>query len=383
MTQIVTNFQLIEARFKHLFIDLKAVKKNMAKQTAPLPEPAMDRELLAVEKQARHEKKINRQQEQAYLDDIAAQLHLSIERQLGHELQDTDNLYLKILSIDPLIPQLLDVLAAKACTISRIEALASQLPWLYQDLLKMLKSPQYQRKDTKGKVLTANTLWMALSFFGIENLKMIVPYLMVRRCLPSVTDPYPRIKNRLWEQALANAMACKNLAGFYAVNENQAFSLGMLYVLGKITVVKLYFKLFDQLQLVEIKKAHDQLQHQRHTALVKLEPSGELLNRLLDKYADQTAANLITHLELRRLKIADGAKHLAAHKSLAELTGLGRVLKQGIGYAQYRILKKHNLITMQESKDYLRVFQLPIGALEVLKSTDLRSLNFKTELKSS
>ncbi|MFT6899842.1 MAG: hypothetical protein ACJA13_004284 [Paraglaciecola sp.] len=377
MTQKMATSQLIETRFKHLFIDLKAVKKIMAEKTEPpnKSDIAIDRELLAVEKQARHTKKINKQVEQDYLDSTLDDLHHTLEQQLSEENKDTNNLYQKVLGIDPVIPELLDLLCVKACTISRLEVLAVQIPWLYKDLLKMVNSPKYQRVDSRGKILTANTLRVALSFFGVEKLKMVIPFLIVRRCLPIITDPYPRIKHRIWEQAIATAMVSKNLASFNAVDRNQAFTLGLFQVLGKIAVIKLYFKLFDQVQIDAIKKAHDKLKHKQHAALAKLEPSGEFLNILLDKYAAPTSARLITHMDLRRLPIHDAAQQLAEQQSVDELTGLSRVLVQATGYAQYRILKNHNLISMEEAKEYLRLFALPVGALEVLKTTDVRSLD--------
>ena len=383
MTEQMATFQLIETRFKHLFIDLKAVKKIMAEKTEPakIHDIAIDRELLAVEKQARHEKKINQQIEQDYLDSTLDNLHRTLEQRLSEELKDTGILYQKVLGIDPVIPQLLDLLAVKACTISRLEALAVQIPWLYKDLLKMVNSPKYQRVDSRGKILTADTLRVALSFFGVEHLKMVIPFLTVRRCLPLITDPYPRLKHRIWEQAIATAMSSKSLASFNGVEKNQAFTLGMLQVLGKIAVVKLYFKLFDQVQIDAMKEAHDKLQHKPHAALAKLEPSGEFLNILLDKYAAPTLARLIAHMGLRRLPIHDAAQQLAQQQSMDELSGLSKVLKQATGYAQYRILKNHNLISMEEAKEYLRVFSLPIGALEVLKTTDSRSLNLKSANK--
>jgi HD-like signal output (HDOD) protein len=379
MTQKMATSSIIETRFKHLFIDLKAVKKIMAEKSEPSNKNdiVIDRELLTVEKQARRAKQINKQIEQDYLDSTLDDLHRALEKQLVDELKNTNNLYQKILGIDAVIPEMLDLLAVKACTISRLEALAVKIPWLYKDLLKMVNSPKYQRIDSHGKILSANTLRVALSFFGVENLKMVIPFLIVRRCLPLITDPYPRIKHRIWEQTIATAMASKNLASFNSVDENQAFTLGMFQVLGKIAVIKLYFKLFDQVQIDAMKQAHDRLQHKPHGALAKLEPSGEFLNILIDKYAAPSLARLITHMDLRRLPIHNAAQQLAEQQSVDELTGLSRVVKQATGYAQYRILKNHSLISLEEANEYLRVFSLPLGALEVLKTIDVRSLDLK------
>jgi len=53
------------------------------------------------------------------------------------------------------------------------------------------------------------------------------------------------------------------------------------------------------------------------------------------------------------------------------------VLRQARGYSRYRLLKMYNLIDMQEAKDFVRTLQLPQGALTLLKTTDIRSLNLQ------
>ena len=243
----------------------------------------------------------------------------------------------------------------------------------------MINSAKYQRRDSKGKVITADTLRVALSFFGIENLKMVVPFLTIRRCLPQITDPYPQIKRRIWEQSIATAMSSKRLASFNKVDENHAFSAGMLQSLGTIAVVKLYFRLFDQVQLGALKEAQDTLNHKRHAALTKVEPSGDVLLTLLDKYAAQTTADIVNNLQFTRLNLHEAFAQLGLTDPGEEPLPLTKVLKQGNAYAKYRILKFHNLVSNEQAKEYLRDFAFPVGSLESLKTTDMRSIGLETE----
>jgi len=45
--------------------------------------------------------------------------------------------------------------------------------------------------------------------------------------------------------------------------------------------------------------------------------------------------------------------------------------------AQYRILKRYKLIDVEQSKAFIRSLDMPAGALELLKATDIRSLDLR------
>ncbi|MGY8897727.1 MAG: HDOD domain-containing protein [Paraglaciecola sp.] len=381
MTSPATKTPIVEARFKQLFIDLKAAKQQLADENSPrvAKEVVPTRELLAVEKQAREDKKLSQEKEDNRVESVAAKLHQEIELKLSEALSDPEFLITKVLAIDMAIPKILDLLAVKACTVSRLEVLATEVPWLYKDLLKMINSAKYRRRDSKGKIISADTLRVALTFFGIDNLKMVVPFLLIRRHLPQITDPYPHIKRRIWEQSIATAMSSKRLAPFYQLDENQAFTAGMLQNLGPIAVIKLYFRLFDQIQLSALKEAEDTLKHQRHSALTKVEPSGELLLSLLDKYATKATADIIDGLGFTRLPLSGAFAQLAQAEPPATPLPLVKVLKQSNAYGKYRILKFHELVSNDEAKDYLRQFAFPVGSLESLKTTDMRSIGLETD----
>jgi hypothetical protein len=383
MTVSITNTPIVEARFQQLFVDLKVAKQQLADENAkPASKKIVpSRELLAVEKRAREDQKANREIAEDYLSRILAKLHGDIEKNLSDALADQDSLISKVLNIDPVISQILDLLSLKACTISRLEVLAAQVPWLYKDLLKMISSPKYRRTDSKGKILTADTLRVALSFFGLENLKMIVPFLIIRRCLPQITDPYPQIKRRVWEHSIATAMSSKRLAGFQKVSENQAFTAGMLQSLGTIAVVKLYFRIFDRVQLEALKESQKTLEHQRHDALTKVEPSSDMLLSLIDKHAAQATSTIIQGLGFQRLFLHSAFEQIANTDTSEEHLPLTKVLLQANAYAKYRILKFHELVTIEEAKEYLRQYKFPMGSLEVLKTTDMRSIGLEAELE--
>jgi hypothetical protein len=273
------------------------------------------------------------------------------------------------------LPALLDLVGIKAATISKIEPLATELPWFFNDLIKFVNQPKYRRTDHKGKVVIVETMRVGLNFFGLENLMILITSLAFKRSLPQITDPFPQIKLRIWEEALATAISCKKIASVVGVNQNHAFCLGMLQNMGKVVVSKLYFRLFESVLREALLETQNEQKHDEHSALTRITPSGQFLNQLIDKHALNISARLIDKMAMKRVFIANALFEVANNQPTAELSPLALVLKQGNAYAQYRMLKGHKLIDLQQSRDFIRALGMPKGSLEVLKATDVRSLD--------
>lgn len=383
MSTLTNAEDLIKQRFDALFLDIKVTQQDTLNEdettlnVIEVEQSKTVRSLLRVEKQAIREKDLNSKSDLNFLSTIAEQVDIEVEKRLEKSIEDTDYLYSKIIGIDRALPELLDLVGIKAATISKIEPLATELPWFFSDLMKFVNQPKYQRLDNKGKVVIVETMRVGLNFFGIENLIIILTSLAFKRSLPQITDPYPRIKQRIWEEALATAISCKKIASVVGVNQNNAFCLGMLQMVGKVVVSKLYFRIFETVQREALAETHKAQKHEEHSALTRITPSGPFLNHLIDKYALNISARLIDKMMMKRVLIANAMHEVANEAPAEDLSPLALVLKQGKAYAQYRILKSHNLIDMQQSKDFIRSLHMPKGSLEVLKTTDMRSLDLR------
>ena len=374
---------LIKQRYEALFLDVKTAQESALSEGEDKPllsiieieQSKTARSLLRVEKQAIREKDLNIKSDLSFLSTITKQVDAEVEKRLEESLKDTDYLYKKIMGIDSVFPNLLDLVGLKVATISKIEPLATELPWLFNDLMKFVNQSKYQRVDNKGKVILVETMRVGLNFFGIENLIIVLTSLAFKRSLPQITDPYPKIKLRIWEEALAVAISCKQIASLVGVNQNHAFCLGMLQAMGKVVVSKLYFRLFETVLREALVETQNSKRHEEHSALTRITPSGPFLNHLIDKYALGVSAKLIDKMAMKRVFIANAMFEVANSEPTADISPLALVLKQGKTYAQYRILKRYKLIDVEQSKAYIRSLDMPVGALELLKATDIRILD--------
>jgi hypothetical protein len=374
---------LIKQRYEALFLDIKTAQESAFNEGKPvlsvieIEQSKTARSLLHVEKQAIREKDLNSKSDLSFLNTITKQVDTEVEKRLEESLKDTDYLYKKIMGIDSSLPNLLDLVGLKVATISKIEPVASELPWLFSDLMKFVNQSKYQRVDNKGKVVLVETMRVGLNFFGIENLIIVLTSLAFKRSLPQITEPYPMIKLRIWEDALAVAISCKQIASLVGVNQNHAFCLGMIQAVGKVVVSKLYFRLFETVLREALVETQDSQKHEEHSALTRTTPSGPFLNHLIDKYALGVSDRLIDKMAMKRVFIANAKFEVANNKPAADISPLALVLKRGKAYAQYRILKRYKLIDVEQSKAFIRSLDMPAGALELLKATDIRSLDLR------
>ena len=374
---------LIKQRYEALFLDVKTAQESALNEGKPvqsvieIEQSKTARSLLRVEKQAIREKDLNIKSDLSFLSAIAEQVDTEVEKRLEESLKDTDYVYTKIMGIDPALPSLLDLVGIKVATISKIEPLATELPWLFNDLMKFVNQSKYRRVDNKGKVILVETMRVGLNFFGIENLIVVLTSLVFKRSLPQITDPYPQIKLRIWEEALAIAISCKQIASLVGVNQNHAFCLGMLQTMGKVVVTKLYFKLFETVLREALVETQNSQKHEEHSALTRITPSGPFLNYLIDKFALGVSAKLIDKMAMKRVFIANAMFEVANNQSATDISPLALVLKQGKAYAQYRMLKRYKLIDLEQSKEFIRTLNMPKGSLELLKATDILTLDLR------
>jgi hypothetical protein len=204
MTSTLPIQQLVNKRFNELFVDRKEAVLNVSTEgqkkldVVAQQQKKTPRLLLRVEKQAIREKDLNKKLEYNYINGIRDQIHLVVEQRLQKSLKDTENIYNKVLGIDEKLPELIDMISVRAATISKIEPLATEIPWLYQDLLKLVNQPKYRRFDNKGKVVGVENFRVGLSFFGIENLSSVIVSLALRRLLPQLKRTSG---NRRWQLA--------------------------------------------------------------------------------------------------------------------------------------------------------------------------------------
>ena len=136
------------------------------------------------------------------------QFFARVSAKVNHEFEHKENLFMNVLRIEDAAPSIMEILAVKAASIKRITPLAKSLPWLCTELISLVNKPQY-RKRSDVQVTEPN---LALSYVGLDNLKLVMPTFMLKHWLPNSTAPYPLMKRKLWNDSLSVALAAQSIS---------------------------------------------------------------------------------------------------------------------------------------------------------------------------
>lgn len=378
----------VDERFENLLISPERVVKMLGKRNISSVSYEQSeqgdarRRLLHVEKVAIENKRLHAKSEATYIDSVNHYVHDIILSELTEHLSQTSDVFSNILNLPSEISDLLDAISVRAASISKIEPFVAAIPWMYDELIQAVNTPTFRRRDSKGQIIVVESLRTALSFLGIENLRLLFPTIILKRAMPQVTDPFPCIKLKFTEYAKGTAVTAQHLAAMGNIRPVDAFTLGTLSNLGRCAVIRLYFKLFDKVQLHLLDECRQDKEHKRHQALLKLAPSANYLIALQDEFADSVSADLLEAMMLDRMPIGKAMRQSANREPCEENT-LSKLLNQARTYTQIRMLHQSRLVEMSDIKPLLREQNYPAGALEKLKSVDIFSLPVSLSEESS
>ena len=332
------------------------------------------RELLSVEVQAQQEKIIAKHGEEHFRKQIKQSFFSRVRTKINSDFDNKEHLYHHVLGIEDACPAILDILSARAASVNQIKDLAASLSWLATDLINLVNKPQY-RKRADVQVSDAK---LALSYIGLDNLKLVMPTFTLKHWLPTSTAPYGLMKRKLWNDSLAIALAARALAKEQGLDEFTAFTTGMLSNIGRFAVTRCYLTTFSEMYKKEVREAFESKDKRLHNVLSKIEASEELLLEQLTMRSSQLSADLIEIMSFRRMGITEPIFDLAYADTIEKMHPIAQVVAKAKAYVAFRALAKEQLINSDESKALLSVVKLTPGEITLLKKSDIDhiKLNF-------
>ncbi|NMP31673.1 HDOD domain-containing protein [Thalassotalea sp. M1531] len=333
------------------------------------------RELLDVEEEANKNKIIKAHGEQHFRNQVMTKFFTKVGVEINTEFENKEHFYQKFLCIEDAAPAILELLSLRAASINRITPLVSSLNWLCDDVINLVNKPQY-RKRADVKVTDAN---LAISYVGLENLKLIMPTFILKHWLPISTAPYPLMKRKLWNDSLSVALASRVLAEAQGVDWYRAFCAGMLSNVGPLAVTRCFLNKYNELYNIDIKEAYDNRDKRLHDALVSLEDSPELLLEQLCTRSYKVGADLIELMNFDRLPITEPLFDLAFSQNLSQMSDIAKIVTKAKAYVVFRTLAKEDLIDNDEAKAFLSAAKITAADIALLKKSDIDhiKLSFK------
>jgi len=332
------------------------------------------RELLAVEEQANKNKIIEEHGLSHFKTQIMNKFFHKVSGHINEEFDNKERLYSGVLNIDDAAPAVLEILSVRAASINRITPLVNSLPWLSSELINLVNKPQY-RKRADVQVTKAN---LALSYVGLDNLKLVVPTFILKHWLPISTKPYPVMKRKLWNDSLSVALAAKTLAKVEGFDEFTAFAGGMLSSVGHLAITRSFLNIYNELHAAELKEAYDNRDKKLHDALMQFEASPELLLEQITLRSSKMSADLVELMNFDRLHITEAMFDLAYGQHVRKMCPLAQIIAKAKAYVIFRSLAKEEMIASDEAKLLLSTVKLTPNEISSLKKADIDhiKLNF-------
>lgn len=333
------------------------------------------RELLAVEEKAQKDKIIKEHGKNHFKAQVMEKFYSRVLDKVDETFESKDRLFSTTLAIEDAAPQILEVLSLRAASVNRITKLTKTLPWLCTDIVTLVNKPQY-RKRADVQVSEPS---LAMSYIGLDNLKLIMPTFLLKHWLPNSTAPFPMLKRRLWNDSLSVALAAQKLAQAQDFDDYTAFAAGMLSNIGILTVTRCFLTTHNDMYNRELKQAYEKRDKKLHDVMTEFDSCPSLLLEQIQTRADKVTSDMVELMHFERLAITEAMFDIAYGTSQRNMSPLGKILTKAKAYVAFRNLAKDDMISSDEAKTLLAAAKLTPADIELLKKSDIDhlKLNFK------
>lgn len=331
------------------------------------------RELLAVEIKAQQDKIVAAHGEEHFRNQVRELFYSQVRSQVNEEFDNKTNLYSNVLCIEDAAPTILELLSLRATSINRIKPLATSLPWLSTDLVSLVNKPQYRKRAD----VQVNDAKLALSYIGLDNLKLVMPTFILKHWLPTSTTPYGLMKRKLWNDSLSIALAARALAQQKGLDCYTAYTTAMLSNIGQLAVTRCFLSTYNDMYKKELRQAFETKDKRLHNVLVKIDNSPELLLEQLILRSSKLSADLIELMQFDRLQITEAIFDLAYSENITKMCPIAQLVAKAKVYVNNRSLTKACLISDDESKELFDLVKLTSAEISLLNKSDIDHIKLK------
>jgi len=331
------------------------------------------RELLQIEEETNKQKIIEEHGQSHFKAQIKEQFLSKVHKQLNIEFDNKEYLYNNVLHIQDAAPAVIEILCLKAASIKRISPLINSLSWLSRDLVSLVNKPQY-RKRADVQVKDPN---LAISYVGLDNLKLLMPTFTLKHWLPTSTAPYSLMKRKLWNDSLSIALASQALAKAEGLDEYTAYTTGMFSNIGLFAVTQCTLQTYNELYQKELRSAYENKDKKLHNAFVEFDSSPDLLYEQLISRSSAITADMVELMRFDRLQITEPIFDLAYATEHEKMHPIAKLVIKAKAYVAFRSLAKEDLINNDEAKALLSAARLMQKDVTLLKKTDIDHIKLK------
>ena len=361
----------LELRYFDMLVGVNPDNKRLGYQIKA-GDQVPERTLLAVDAKAQQLRAAGAQAKAQFTEFAQAHLHDEVADELVRKLHNIDHVAASLFDPGDAFYPVIDALSEKVVSVNQLDTLITAVPWLTEDLLRLVNQPQYRSRTGGGGLV--KDVKTALRFIGVETLQQILPVYAMRRMLPHSTEPFHPLKNKLWEYSLAVAIAARRLAENSAEYPYNAFCVGLFHTLGHIVVIRNYLRTYKHVKHQQLLQAREN----RDTALIDvldgLAPDASFLCESLREFAAVLSADITSLWRLSSLPLCQTLDQLAEGVGFNGSSPLARIVQQAQTYVQWQALKQQGQLTAEEERHWLHAVHLTQESISILDQTNLKRL---------
>lgn len=366
----------LERRFINYLISFSFARSQFddSESESDKKEVAMRQRKLEVERLREQERERRQKSMQRFQDRVSFELHETIYERIISALDDPDDIKQRTIPMPENLPALIDTVNARAASLANIEELSNKMNWLHNGVLRVVNNPPFSTRR-KASEIKVESYRLAMGFVGSENLRTLVPAFALQNWLPHSTRPFSMFRRKIWDHSMATANAAYALAEKRNLKQPEmAYTLGMFHELGKIAIMKLYLRIFDDVQQKAVMATVNDSNPEKHNALRSLKPDEQFLRDLMLEQDKRASQIVVAGWDLKRVPLSQHLLSFVEAEKFEDLTDYAKVLVQANAYSEFRMLKEIGMVEADEAQALFQRYHYEPNMLAELRNVSLKSL---------
>jgi hypothetical protein len=222
-------------------------------------------------------------------------------------------------------------------------------------------------QKTSGKPLEVKDAELSLSFLGIDQLRLLLPYLIVHELLKDSGRKFNQTSRKLWQHLQISAEAARQLAVHDdQVNADEFYMQAILHEIGAIYIMHVVNECFEEssksFRLLAKKNGASEVGNQ----ISEIKSAAPVLDKLLPLLAPTISYRLAKHYKLSHFTLSNSLEEIATMMTFDELDPVARLIVQGRAYAVFKQMFKAELMSKEQAVEYLKYYQLDATRMRAL-----------------
>jgi len=357
------NVKDLDHTFYRYLVSKSLLKAQDSEVDSEMPD---NRILLEIELGPALRRQADRQASKDLLRALQAQMFQSVEEDCENRLASLTSEDLKRFSIAESLMDAVNLLNARAASISRIKPLLVRQTAVLQNLVSLLNRFDFGQKSS-GKPLELKDAELSLSFLGIDQLRSLLPYIIMHEALKDSGHKFNQPSRKLWQHIQMTAEGARVLAELDdKVNADEVYMQAMFHEIGAIYIMHLVSDSFHEagksFRSLAKETGASEVSHQ----IAEIKSPAPVLDKLLPMYAPKVSFELAKRYKLSHFSLSNSLDEIATAMTFDELSPLVRLIVQGRAYAVFKQMFKAELMTKEQASEYLKYHHLDANKIRVL-----------------